>query len=150
MQRQGDNTLVTLQHENVAGRIGNSKGIFARRPGSAPLEPPQHPPPAAPPERPGARRRAVPRDFRWGWTGAAAWGRGARLGGLQGAGRGTGGWKAGGDLQGNVFCTGPGGVWVCSPRGERLGRILLPERPANLAWGEDGSVFFLTARTSVY
>jgi gluconolactonase len=54
------------------------------------------------------------------------------------------------DLQGNVFCTGPGGVWVCRPNGELLGRIILPELPANLAWGEDGSVLFLTARTSVY
>jgi len=54
------------------------------------------------------------------------------------------------DLQGNVFCTGPGGVWVCRPNGERLGRIILPELPANLAWGEDGSVLFLTARTSIY
>ena len=54
------------------------------------------------------------------------------------------------DLQGNVFCTGPGGVWVCRPDGTLLGRILLPELPANLAWGEDGSVLFLTARTSVY
>ncbi len=54
------------------------------------------------------------------------------------------------DLQGHVFCTGPGGVWVCSPRGARLGRILLPELAANLAWGENGSVLFLTARTSVY
>jgi gluconolactonase len=54
------------------------------------------------------------------------------------------------DLQGNVFCTGPGGVWVCRANGELLGRIILPELPANLAWGEDGSVLFLTARTSVY
>jgi gluconolactonase len=54
------------------------------------------------------------------------------------------------DVQGNVFCTGPGGVWVCHPNGELLGRIVLPELPANLAWGEDGSVLFLTARTSVY
>jgi len=54
------------------------------------------------------------------------------------------------DLRGNVFCTGPGGVWVCSPDGALLGRIVLPELPANLAWGEDGSVLFLTARTSVY
>jgi sugar lactone lactonase YvrE len=54
------------------------------------------------------------------------------------------------DVQGNVFCTGPGGVWVCRPNGELLGRIVLPELPANLAWGEDGSVLFLTARTSVY
>ena len=54
------------------------------------------------------------------------------------------------DQQGNVFCTGPGGVWVCRANGEFLGRIILPELPANLAWGEDGSVLFLTARTSIY
>ena len=54
------------------------------------------------------------------------------------------------DVRGNVFCTGPGGVWVCRPDGTLLGRIVLPELPANLAWGEDGSVLFLTARTSVY
>ena len=54
------------------------------------------------------------------------------------------------DLQGNVFSTGPGGVWVCRADGTLLGRIILPELPANLAWGEDGSVLFLTARTSVY
>ena len=54
------------------------------------------------------------------------------------------------DAQGNVFCTGPGGVWVCRANGELLGRIMVPELPANLAWGEDGSVLFFTARTSVY
>jgi gluconolactonase len=54
------------------------------------------------------------------------------------------------DAQGNVFCTGPGGVWVCRANGGLLGRIFLPELPANLAWGEDGSVLFCTARTSVY
>jgi len=54
------------------------------------------------------------------------------------------------DVQGNVFCTGPGGVWVCRADGVLLGRIVLPELPANLAWGEDGSVLYLTARTSVY
>jgi gluconolactonase len=54
------------------------------------------------------------------------------------------------DVRGNVFCTGPGGVWVCRPDGKFLGRIILPELPANLAWGEDGTVLFLTARTSVY
>src|SRR6267142_7070370 len=54
------------------------------------------------------------------------------------------------DVRGNVFCTGPGGVWVCRANGALLGRIILPELPANLAWGEDGSVLFLTARTSVY
>jgi len=54
------------------------------------------------------------------------------------------------DVRGNVFCTGPGGTWVCRPDGKLLGRIVSPELPANLAWGEDGTVLFLTARTSVY
>ena len=54
------------------------------------------------------------------------------------------------DLQGNIFSTGPGGVWVCRADGTFLGRIMLPELPANLGWGEDGSVLFVTARTSVY
>jgi gluconolactonase len=54
------------------------------------------------------------------------------------------------DVHGNVFCTGPGGIWVCRPDGVPLGRIALPELPANLAWGEDGSVLYVTARTSVY
>src|SRR5215510_1072339 len=31
------------------------------------------------------------------------------------------------DLEGNVFCTGPGGVWVCRSDGALLGRIILPE-----------------------
>jgi sugar lactone lactonase YvrE len=54
------------------------------------------------------------------------------------------------DARGNVFCTGPGGTWVCRATGHLLGRIVLPELPANLAWGEDGSVLYFTARTSVY
>jgi gluconolactonase len=54
------------------------------------------------------------------------------------------------DVQGNVFSSGPGGLWVCGPDGALLGKIVLPELPANLAWGEDGSVLYVTARTSVY
>jgi len=54
------------------------------------------------------------------------------------------------DERGNVFCTGPGGTWVCRPDGKLLGRIILPELPANLAWGEDGTVLYFTARTSIY
>ncbi|MGH7268220.1 MAG: SMP-30/gluconolactonase/LRE family protein [Candidatus Rokuibacteriota bacterium] len=54
------------------------------------------------------------------------------------------------DVQGNVFCTGPGGIWVCRADGKLLGRIVLPELPANLGWGEDGTVLYVTARTSVY
>jgi sugar lactone lactonase YvrE len=54
------------------------------------------------------------------------------------------------DVQGNVFSTGPGGIWVCRADGTLLGLIVLPELPANLGWGEDGTVLFATARTSVY
>ena len=54
------------------------------------------------------------------------------------------------DVHGNVFSTGPGGLWVCGPDGALLGKIVLPELPANLGWGEDGSVLYITARTSVY
>ncbi len=54
------------------------------------------------------------------------------------------------DLQGNIFSSGPGGVWVCRPDGVYLGRILVPELPANLGWGEDGSVLYITARTGIY
>jgi gluconolactonase len=54
------------------------------------------------------------------------------------------------DVRGNVFCTGPGGTWVCRADGSLLGRIISPELPANLAWGEDGTVLYLTARTSLY
>jgi gluconolactonase len=54
------------------------------------------------------------------------------------------------DVNGNIFSTGPGGIWVCRADGTLLGRIVLPELPANVGWGEDGSVLFATARTSVY
>ena len=49
------------------------------------------------------------------------------------------------DLQGNVFATGPGGVLVLSPKGELLGRIVTGEAIANVGWGNDGSVLYLTS-----
>lgn len=55
------------------------------------------------------------------------------------------------DLQGNVYSTGPGGVWVFSPSGNLLGKIEVPEAPANLAWGDsDYKTLYITARTSLY
>lgn len=54
------------------------------------------------------------------------------------------------DLAGNIWCTGPGGVWVARPDGQVLGRVLMDEIPANVAWGDDGTVLYITARTSVY
>jgi len=51
------------------------------------------------------------------------------------------------DRDGNVWATGPGGVYVFSPEGELLGRIATGEKTANCAWGNDGSVLYLTADT---
>jgi gluconolactonase len=55
------------------------------------------------------------------------------------------------DRDGNLYVCGPGGIWVLSPHGEKLGLIELPEDPHNLAWGDaDGRALYITAMTSVY
>jgi gluconolactonase len=56
------------------------------------------------------------------------------------------------DREGNIFCTGGGGVWVFSPEGEHLGTILTPEIPANCAWGDSDrcTTLYITAQTSIY
>jgi gluconolactonase len=54
------------------------------------------------------------------------------------------------DSDGNIWCTGAGGVWVIAPSGTVLGRILMPEVTANLAWGGDGNrTLYLTSSTSL-
>ena len=54
------------------------------------------------------------------------------------------------DAQGNVYGSGPGGVWVFSPDGKHLGTIKPPETPANCNWGDDGKSLYITARTGLY
>jgi len=55
------------------------------------------------------------------------------------------------DQQGNLYVTGPGGIWVWDSEGQHLGTLNLPEQPANLAWGDaDYSGLYITATTSVY
>ncbi len=49
------------------------------------------------------------------------------------------------DASGNLFATGPGGVFVFSPDGTHLGTFATGEATANCAWGEDGSTLFITA-----
>jgi gluconolactonase len=55
------------------------------------------------------------------------------------------------DVTGNLYVCGPGGIWVLSPEGERLGLIALPEDAHNLAWGDaDARGLYVTALSSVY
>jgi gluconolactonase len=55
------------------------------------------------------------------------------------------------DKNGNLFVTGPGGIWVWNKNGSHLGTITMPEQPANLTWGDkDYSTLYITATTSVY
>jgi gluconolactonase len=55
------------------------------------------------------------------------------------------------DERGNLYVSGPGGLWIISPEGRHLGTLQMPELPANFAWGDDdGRTLYLTARTGLY
>ncbi len=55
------------------------------------------------------------------------------------------------DHAGNLYISGPGGVWIVSAEGKHLGTIIVPQLPANLAWGDaDGKTLYMTARTGLY
>ncbi len=55
------------------------------------------------------------------------------------------------DRLGNVYVSGPGGLWILSPAGKHLGTIAGPEHPHNMAWGDaDGKTMYLTAQTGLY
>jgi sugar lactone lactonase YvrE len=55
------------------------------------------------------------------------------------------------DRHGNIYCMGPGGVWVLDKNGKPLGRIGLPETPANFTFGDtDWKTLYITAQTSIY
>lgn len=55
------------------------------------------------------------------------------------------------DKKGNLYVTGPRGIWIWSAKGKHLGTIALPEQPANLTWGGPNySTLYMTAGTSVY
>jgi gluconolactonase len=55
------------------------------------------------------------------------------------------------DRKGNLYCTGPGGVWIFSPEGKHLGTIQPDEVPANCAFGDkDGKTLYMTARKGLY
>ena len=55
------------------------------------------------------------------------------------------------DRAGNVFVSGPGGLWVFSPDGKHLGTLRGPEHPHNMAWGDaDRQTLYLAAQTGIY
>jgi gluconolactonase len=55
------------------------------------------------------------------------------------------------DQHGNLFVTGPKGIWVWDSSGKHIGTIVVPEQPANLTWGDrDYQTLYITATTSVY
>lgn len=55
------------------------------------------------------------------------------------------------DSLGNLYVTGPGGIWVFNPDGERLGIILTPESPSNCAFGDDDmKTLYITGTVSLF
>jgi gluconolactonase len=55
------------------------------------------------------------------------------------------------DRDGNLYVTGPEGIWVWNANGEHLGTIVMPEQPANLTWGDaDYGTLYITATHSLY
>ncbi|HEX4425986.1 MAG TPA: SMP-30/gluconolactonase/LRE family protein [Terriglobales bacterium] len=55
------------------------------------------------------------------------------------------------DKKGNIYGSGPGGVWIISPDGKHLGTIKVPEVVANVAWGDkDAKTLYIVASTTVY
>ena len=55
------------------------------------------------------------------------------------------------DERGNIWVTGPKGVWVISPGAELLGIVLVPEATGNLSWGgPDWHTLFIPSSSSVY
>jgi gluconolactonase len=55
------------------------------------------------------------------------------------------------DTQGNLYSTGPGGVWIFSAEGKHIGTIDMPEKAGNVAWGDkDAKTLYITASSSLY
>jgi len=59
------------------------------------------------------------------------------------------------DSAGNIYCTGPTGVWIVSPAGALLDKIVFPtgadNSPSNCNWGDvDRRTLYITAGHSLY
>jgi gluconolactonase len=55
------------------------------------------------------------------------------------------------DSLGNIYATGPGGIWITSPQGQHLATILVPEKASNLTFGDaDYKTLYIDGTTSIY
>jgi gluconolactonase len=55
------------------------------------------------------------------------------------------------DQRGNVYISGPGGLWIYASDGVHLGTLKGPEHPHNMAFGDaDGRSLYLAAQTGIY
>ena len=55
------------------------------------------------------------------------------------------------DRSGNIYCSGPGGVWIVSPQGKHLGTIVTPDRVANVAFGDaDSKALYMVGGRSLW
>jgi gluconolactonase len=55
------------------------------------------------------------------------------------------------DKAGNVYVSGPGGLWILSPEGKHLGTLHGPEHPHNFNWGDaDHRTLYFAAQTEIY
>jgi gluconolactonase len=55
------------------------------------------------------------------------------------------------DERGNIWASGPEGIWVIDPQGNHLGTVPTPEFPGNLCWGgEDLRTLFVCSSTTVF
>ncbi len=55
------------------------------------------------------------------------------------------------DVKGNLYVSGPGGLWVISPAGKHLGTIIGPKHAHNFNWGDDdGKTLYLCAQSGLY
>jgi gluconolactonase len=55
------------------------------------------------------------------------------------------------DTLGNIYSSGPGGIWIITPDGNHIGTIHTPESVTNLAFGDaDKKTLYITARPTIY
>ncbi len=54
------------------------------------------------------------------------------------------------DVKGNIYSSGPGGVWIISPEGKHIATLLTDKSTANMAWGgQDGQTLYITSTDTI-